>query len=81
MKKSELVSHIAEHSGVSKVFTERVLSCFFKTSRDVILKGGKINFIGIGVVQVIENTRERKMIKFQPSTTLRKELDRKAKEA
>ena len=54
MNKSELVSAIAEKSGVSKVDADKMVSAFVETSKETLAKGESIQLIGFGTFSVAE---------------------------
>lgn len=52
MNKSELVSHIAERSGESKVKTSMILEMFAETITDILKEGGQVVLPGFGTWSV-----------------------------
>ena len=54
MNKSELVSAIAEKSGVSKADADKMVSAFVETSKETLAKGESIQLIGFGTFSVAE---------------------------
>lgn len=48
MTKSELVSHIAEHAGLSKAKAGAALDCVVHCIQDTVRKGQKITIAGLG---------------------------------
>lgn len=54
MNKSELVSRVAEESGVAKKTVEDVLSCCFSVVEAVLVSGEDISISGFGKWEVVE---------------------------
>jgi len=81
MNKSELISAIAEKSGLSKVDAKKALEATLETISDEVKAGGKVVLVGFGTFSVSErsarkgiNPRTKKPInipaKKQPSSKL-----------
>ncbi len=56
MNKTELVSAVAEHAGMSKKDTEKVLNSVFEVIGDALAQGDKVQIAGFGGFEV--KTRE-----------------------
>lgn len=56
MNKSELVSAIAEKSGLSKTDSEKALNAFTEAAKDALAKGGSIQLIGFGTFSIGERS-------------------------
>lgn len=52
MNKSELVSAIAEKSGLSKTDSEKALNAFTEAAKDALAKGDSIQLIGFGTFSI-----------------------------
>jgi DNA-binding protein HU-beta len=85
MNKTELVSAIADKSGLSKSNAKKALDGFLSTVAEELKKGGKITLVGHGTYQVIDKnartginprTQEpikipaKKVVKFKPASVL-----------
>ena len=51
MNKTELISAIAEKSGITKKDAERVLNATVETITDAMVKGDRIQLSGFGIVE------------------------------
>jgi len=74
MNKSELISAIAEKSGLSKVDAKKALEATLETISDEVKAGGKVVLVGFGTFSVSERSA-RKGINPRtknPSTFLQK---------
>ena len=56
MNKTELISAIAEESGLSKVDSKKALNAYLTTFLSELKKGGKITLVGHGTYQVVEKS-------------------------
>ena len=54
MNKTELLSAIAEKSGVTKKDSEKVLHAFEEAVREELVGGGKVQLVGFGTFDVTE---------------------------
>ena len=54
MNKNDLVSAIAEKSGLSKKDSEKALKAFEETVTEELKKGGKVQLVGFGMFDVAE---------------------------
>lgn len=54
MNKQELVSSIAEKTGLSKVDSEKALNAFVESTKEALAKGDSIQLIGFGSFSVSE---------------------------
>jgi DNA-binding protein HU-beta len=54
MNKAELISAIAETSGLSKVNSKKALDAFMSTVAETLRKGDRISLVGFGVFHVVE---------------------------
>ena len=54
MNKNELVSAMAEKTGMKKTEVEKVLKAFTETVTDELKKGEKIQLVGFGTFEVAE---------------------------
>lgn len=52
MKKSELVSAIAEKAGISKVAADKALAAFIETVEGELKAGGEVSLVGFGTFKV-----------------------------
>lgn len=59
MNKSELITSMAEKSGLSKKDVEKALSAFTESIQDALVNGEKVQLIGFGSFEVRERA-ERK---------------------
>ena len=59
MNKSELVSKIAEKSGLTKKDSEKALDAFVESVMETLQKGDKVQLVGFGTFE-IRNRAERK---------------------
>jgi len=85
MNKTELISAIAEESGLSKVDSKKALNAFLTTVSSELKKGEKITLVGHGTYQVVEKSARtgvnpqtkapikipaKKVVKFKPGADL-----------
>ena len=56
MNKSELISAIAEESGLSKVDSKKALDGFMAAVASELKKGGKISLVGFGTFSVVQKS-------------------------
>jgi len=85
MNKSELISAMAEESGLSKVDSKKALNAFLTAVSSELKKGGKITLVGHGTYQVIEKSARtginpqtkkpisipaKKAVKFKPGVNI-----------
>ncbi len=85
MNKSELISAIAEKSGLTKVDSKKALDATLEAISDEVKKGGKVVLVGFGTFSLTERKARRginpqtkqaiqipakKSAKFKPGTTL-----------
>ena len=85
MNKSELVSAIAEKSGVSKADADKMVAAFVETTKETLAKGENIQLIGFGTFSVAERAARtgrnpktgkeiqieaKKVAKFKPGSAL-----------
>ena len=56
MNKSELISAIAENSGLSKVDSKKALDGFMAAVTKELKKGGKISLVGFGTFSVTKKS-------------------------
>ncbi|MDR2058188.1 MAG: HU family DNA-binding protein [Dysgonamonadaceae bacterium] len=85
MNKTELISAIAEESGLSKANSRRALDGFLTSVSKELQKGGKITLVGHGTYQVVEKSARtginprtkapikipaKKVVKFKATPTL-----------
>lgn len=54
MNKTELISAMAEKSGLSKKDTEKALDAFMDTVKNELKNGGKVQLVGFGTFEVSE---------------------------
>lgn len=54
MKKSELISAIAEKAGISKVAADKALAAFIETVEGELKAGGEVSLVGFGTFKVVE---------------------------
>ena len=64
MTKTELVSKMAEKSGLTKKDTEKALNAFIESIEEALKKGEKVQLIGFGAFGV-RNRAERKGVNPQ----------------
>lgn len=92
MNKSELISGIAEISGLTKADSERALDAFIKTVESTLKSGDDIRLVGFGTfcvatrsATIARNPRtgeeisipERTVPKFKPGKQLKDSVDSK----
>lgn len=72
MTKAELVTAIAEKSGLTKKDSEKALAAFIDTVTDTLAKGDSIQLVGFGTFEVREraertgiNPRTKEQIKIE----------------
>jgi len=85
MNKTEIISAIAEESGLSKVDSKKALNAFLTTVSSVLKTGEKITLVGHGTYQVVERSARtginpqtkkpitipaKKVVKFRPGSDL-----------
>jgi DNA-binding protein HU-beta len=85
MNKTELISAIADESGLNKTTVKQVLEGFLSTVSNELKNGGKITLIGHGTYQVTERAARtgvnprtkvsieipaKKVVKFKPASAL-----------
>lgn len=56
MNKSELISAMAEKSGLTKSDAEKALNAYIETIAEEAKKGGKVQIVGFGTFEVNERT-------------------------
>ena len=81
MNKTELISAIAEESGLSKVDSKKALNAFLAAISNELKKEGKVTLVGHGTYQIVEksariginprtkapiNIPAKKVVKFKP---------------
>jgi DNA-binding protein HU-beta len=86
MTKADLVSKIAERTGLTRVAGEKALNAFFDAAKDTLLSEGKLNLAGFGVFAVMTRQArtgrnpltgetisipEGKVVKFRPGKQLK----------
>ncbi|HDD43548.1 MAG TPA: HU family DNA-binding protein [Candidatus Desulfofervidus auxilii] len=54
MTKAELVSRLANKTGMKKVDVERVLSAFLDEAKNILKTDGKLTLTGFGTFRVVE---------------------------
>jgi DNA-binding protein HU-beta len=54
MNKNELITAVADKSGLTKKETEKVLKAFTETVTEELKKGGKVQMVGFGTFEVSE---------------------------
>ena len=59
MNKSELVSAIAEKSGLSKVDAKKALDATLETISEEVKSGGKVVLVGFGTFSVSERSARK----------------------
>lgn len=59
MKKTELISAMAEKSGLSKKDSESALNAFIETITGALKEGDKVNLIGFGSFEVRERAERQ----------------------
>ncbi len=55
MNKTELVSAMAEETGLSKKDAEKALKAFTDVVSEELKKGGKVQLVGFGTFEVVEH--------------------------
>ena len=85
MNKTELISTIAEESGLSKVDSKKALNAFLSAVSSELKNGGKITLVGHGTYQVVQKSARtginpqtkapiqipaKKAVKFKPGADL-----------
>lgn len=59
MNKTELISAIAEKSGLSKVDSKKALDAFIESVSEELKKGGKVALVGFGTYSVTEKSARK----------------------
>lgn len=54
MNKTELITAMAEKSGLSKKDTEKALKAFEESVTEELVKGGKVQLVGFGIFDVAQ---------------------------
>lgn len=54
MNKNELITAVADKSGMTKKETEKILKAFTETVTEELKKGGKVQMVGFGTFEVSE---------------------------
>jgi DNA-binding protein HU-beta len=85
MNKAELISAIAEESGLSKIDSKKALNALLSAISNELKNGGKVTLVGHGTYQVVDKsariginpkTKEpikiaaKKAVKFKPGADL-----------
>ena len=88
MNKTELISAIAEKSGLMKKDSEKALKAFEETVINTLASGGKIQLVGFGTFDVVErsardgrNPQTGEPMKIAASKTARFRVGKNIKEA
>lgn len=88
MKKTELVSKIAEQTGFSKVDSEKALDAVVETVSGSLSSGESVNLAGLGVFSVVEraarngrNPQTGESIKIPASKAVKFKVSKSLKEA
>jgi len=91
MKKSELISAVAEKSGLSKKDVSVVIDATIETIQEALKEGKKVSFIGFGSFEVVTRAPrvakvpgtnkeiqipETKSVKFKASKKLKESLNK-----
>jgi len=87
MKKSELITTVAEKSGLSKKDVNAVIDATIKTMEEALKEGKKISFIGFGSFEVVTRApriarvpRTNKEIKVPETKSVKFKVGKKLKE-
>lgn len=59
MNKTELISAIAEKSGLTKADSKKALDAFIETVGEEMKKGGKVALVGFGTYSVTEKSARK----------------------
>jgi len=85
MNKTELITEIAEQSGLTKADAKKALDGFLTAVSSELKKGGKITLVGHGTYQVVEKSARtgvnpqtkqpiqipaKKVVKFRPGADI-----------
>ena len=72
MNKGELVSAMAEKSGLTKVDSEKALNAVISSISGTLKKGGKVTLVGFGTFSVshLVLIAAKKVAKFKPGADL-----------
>ena len=54
MTKTELVSRLANRTGLKKVDVDKVISAFLKEAKEILKEEGKLTLTGFGTFRVVE---------------------------
>ncbi|MEG1616062.1 MAG: HU family DNA-binding protein [Bacteroidales bacterium] len=83
MNKSELITAMAETSGLSKTDAKKALEAFVESVENALVNGDKVSLIGFGTFATVEKSERtginpatkqqitipaRKVVKFKPGT-------------
>ena len=88
MKKSELVSKVAEATGLSKKDVANVIDATLKTIEEALKNGDKVSFIGFGSFEVVKRAARKakvpgsgKIVEIPESKSVKFKVGKKLKEA
>ena len=59
MNKAELISVMAEKSGLTKKDSEKALNSFIEAVEEALVKGEKVQLVGFGTFEVREKRSQR----------------------
>lgn len=59
MNKAELISVMAEKSGLTKKDSEKALNSFIETVEEALVKGEKVQLVGFGTFEVRERSARK----------------------
>jgi DNA-binding protein HU-beta len=86
MNKAELISAIAEESGLSKVDTRKAVDAFMQVVNETLTQGDRVALVGFGSFSVVERSARmgrnpqtgaemeiaaKKVVKFSPGAELK----------
>jgi DNA-binding protein HU-beta len=88
MNKNELITAVADKSGMTKKETEKILKAFTETVTEELKKGGKVQIVGVGTFEASEraaregrNPHTGEAIEIEASRAPRFKAGRALKEA
>jgi len=70
MNKTELVTSVADKTGLTKKDTEKALSCFIETIEEELVAGGKVQLIGFGTFEVRDRAERQARNPRNPQETI-----------
>ena len=91
MNKSDLISKMAEISGMTKASAEKALNAFIEAVKEALGRGERVSLVGFGTFMVVERAARKgrnprtgeeieipakKIVKFKPGSNLEAVVNR-----